>query len=244
MNLPAAVPEVVDETELAAIEAKVGDEVNALVVEARAFVIRTPEDANEAATRRNDVAGRESAILTWFDEPTSVLHKAWKAMTTRRAKAVERYAEPKAIWNEKLRDWNTEQERLRREAEQAAEKERLRLMEEDRLRRAEEAEAAGDDDLAEAIVDGRAPVPVPHVPIAAPVPQKVAGVSFVKKWKAEVVDMGALIKAVAAQPELRPLLAVNQVALNRMASALGDALNIPGVRVSQVSDVRGTPSRR
>lgn len=238
-----AVAEVVNETEVATIENKAANEANELARDVAAFVIASPEDADTLASIRGEIQARQKAVEDWFREPVEAAHKAHKALTTRRAEALAKFSEPLRIANQKLAAWNQEQARLRREAEEAAERERQRLMDEERIRKATEAEAAGDDHLAERIVSGSTPVAVPHVPVAAPAPRKVAGVSFVRKFRAEVVDVHALVRAVAAKPEWMSLLTVNTTALNKMVSALGDALVIPGVRVVEEQQVRSAAGR-
>ena len=68
-------------------------------------------------------------------------------------------------------------------------------------------------------------------PIAMSEKPKVAGLSGREKYKAEVTDMAAFVKAIANRPDLLGLLKVDESALNKMAGALKSALSIPGVRV-------------
>lgn len=238
-----AAVEIVDEKQVATVETQAQTDASEMARNVEAFVVRTAEDADTLASIRGEIQAREKAVSDWFKEPVDAAHKAHKALTTRRAEALAKFSEPLRIANRKLAEWNTEQERQRRAAEQAAERERQRLMDEERLAQAAAAEAAGDDHLAERIVEGRTPVAVPHVPIATPAPRKVSGVSFIKKFKAEVHDVHALVRAVAAKPELLSLLTVNTVALNKMVGALGEALMIPGVRVVEESQVRTAAGR-
>ncbi len=59
----------------------------------------------------------------------------------------------------------------------------------------------------------------------------VSGVSFRENWRIEVVDKLALVKAIAARAELVNLVEPNMKALNHLARAHKDTLEIPGVRV-------------
>lgn len=109
--------------------------------------------------------------------------------------------------------------RIKAESErQAREIENARLAEEAR----EKAEIAQEKALEAQLM------PAPTVQSEKP---KVAGLSGREKYKAEVVDMGAFIKAVAERPELLGLVKVDESALNKLAGALKTALQIPGVRV-------------
>jgi hypothetical protein len=59
----------------------------------------------------------------------------------------------------------------------------------------------------------------------------VPGVSFRETWRIEVVDKLALVKAIAARPDLVNLVDPNQTALNHLARAHKNTLELPGVRV-------------
>lgn len=111
------------------------------------------------------------------------------------------------------------------EAAQRAEAERLRREEENARREAEAREAA---EIARAKATEAELMPTQ---IAATEKPKVAGLSGREKYKAEVTDMAAFVKAVSDRPELLGLLKVDESALNKMAGALKTALSIPGVRV-------------
>jgi hypothetical protein len=71
---------------------------------------------------------------------------------------------------------------------------------------------------------------VPPV-ISAPTYSRPAGISPRENWKAQVEDLGKLVKHVAANPQLVNLLAPNGPALNALARSLKTAANIPGVKV-------------
>ena len=61
--------------------------------------------------------------------------------------------------------------------------------------------------------------------------EKVSGISTSTNWKAEVTDMLALVKFVAANPHMIDLLQVNTTTLNQHAKATKDNTKIDGVRV-------------
>mgnify|MGYP001601365998 CR=1 FL=1 len=131
-----------------------------------------------------------------------------------------------------------ERERLEFEARAKAEIERKRLeaaAEERMVAEALEAETHGDTEAAARILAAPpAPVVVVPEPIFVPSPQiempKAEGISTREVWRAEVVDLPALIAAVAAGQQSLALLLPNQVALNQMARAQKGMLAIPGVK--------------
>ena len=63
-----------------------------------------------------------------------------------------------------------------------------------------------------------------------PETKKPTGISTRVNWKAELVDIKALCKAVADGTWPVNLVAANMPALNQMARAAKNNLNIPGVR--------------
>ena len=58
---------------------------------------------------------------------------------------------------------------------------------------------------------------------------KVSGVITTKRWKAEVVNVEALIKFVAKNPKWAHLLKPDTAALNALARSQKAAMEIPGV---------------
>lgn len=142
-----------------------------------------------------------------------------------------------------------ERDRLEREETERVEAERLRLQREsdDRTQNAALAAAeVGDVELAERLVSAPPVVLAPaarpvFAPVMAPPPARAAGLSFRDNWKAEVIDLPALVKAVAAGHQPITLLEPNLTALNGMARSLKSALAIPGVRA--VND-RGAATKK
>lgn len=128
----------------------------------------------------------------------------------------------------RLSAYVTEQERIERirQAEAAA---AARKLEEDRrLAEAEALAAAGEADEAEAVLDAPMPAPPPPAPLAN-VP-RVEGVATREVWSAQVVDLGALVKAIAAGQAPLALVLANEPALHGQARSLRGELSIPGVR--------------
>mgnify|MGYP001572389622 CR=1 FL=1 len=130
-----------------------------------------------------------------------------------------------------------ERERLEAEARATAEGERQRLealAEEQAVAEALEAEAKGDTEAAARILaTPPAPVVVVPDPIFLPSPQievpRAEGISTREVWSAKIVNLPALVAAVAAGHQPVVLLLGNQVALNQMARAQKGMLAIPGV---------------
>lgn len=71
--------------------------------------------------------------------------------------------------------------------------------------------------------------------------RRVEGVSYRDNWRAEVTDLLALVKAVAAGKITLDALMPNEVWLNVQARALKNSLAVPGVRAvnNRVQNIRG-----
>ena len=125
---------------------------------------------------------------------------------------------------EKEKEYQKEQERLRKEAEKKEEKEKAKLE-----RKAKKAEDAGDTALAEELREEKNDV---FIPATIPEEQHVSasGVSARDNWIAEVVDLDALVKAVSEGKAPLSFLAPDIVNLNKQAKATKDAVKYPGVR--------------
>lgn len=119
-----------------------------------------------------------------------------------------------------------------------AEQDRLKAQREAQEKAAREAGEAERDRQAKALLDqgkpaaaaavAAAPPPVAITP-PPPAPPKVQGVSFKDVWSAEVTSKLDLVKAVAEGKQPLELLDANMTVLNKLAVALKEHLNIPGV---------------
>lgn len=162
-----------------------------------------------------------------YDAVIEAAHKTHKAALAKKkqyddpANAAEREVKGKmATWQQ------AEQAKLDAQA-RAAEAEQRRLEEDARVAEAAALEQAGDGETAAAVLAAPAFVPPVIAPRAAP---KVAGVSMRDNWSAQVTDLRALVKAVAAGQADLGLLLPNQPALNARAKAEKAHLAVPGVR--------------
>lgn len=70
-------------------------------------------------------------------------------------------------------------------------------------------------------------------PIVRPGFQKLGGVVAQKKWKAEVLDLKALCRAVADGKAPEAYVEANMTALRKRAQADGPAFNVPGCKATQ-----------
>ena len=230
------------------------------------FQVTDPESFALAGEFLKGVAAYIRRVSEVFDPVVEAAHNAHKVAVRQRDALLGPAKSAKLVLGQRMGAWEREQERIRREAEararqererlerearECAEAEQRRLREQEETRRIEAAaalEARGDAEGAERLL--AAPVPVPIVapaPVFLPTPAgaappKVQGLAFTSSWKAEVVDLAALVRAVAAGEQPLTMLQPNQVALNQVARALKGALAIPGVKAVETvaPSVRGT----
>ena len=126
----------------------------------------------------------------------------------------------------RLATFADEQEKKRRQLEAELQEKARQEAEDAKVNEAKKLEEMGETEAAEAVIEEEvhvAPVTVDNKP-------KAQGVSTRKKWHAEVVDLSALIKAVAEGKEAESFLLPDMKVLNKMAGALMEELNIAGVK--------------
>ncbi|MDD2858877.1 MAG: hypothetical protein PHU75_09410 [Candidatus Nanopelagicales bacterium] len=190
----------------------------------------TYRDAAEMLLNVRAIRGRVNAT---FDPVIEAAHKSHKAALAAKAEHEAPLATAERAIKGMMSAYMAEQERLRL-AEQSRLAAIARQEEEDRrLAEAQAAQDAGDAEMAEALI--AQPVVVQPVKAAPAVP-KIAGVVYRTTWRAEVVDLAALVRFVAATPAFANLVLANMPALNSLATAQKGAMAIPGVRA--VSETR------
>ena len=199
-------------------------------------------------TRANTLEKQRTAI-------TGPMNTALKAINDLFRGPAELLAQGERMLKGKMLAWDQEQERLarieREKAEAIAAAERKRLQEEAAARQAEadaqaeaarKASAAGDEQaaaLAQAAADransqAQEAAITSQLVVAAPAVvaiEKTKGISTSKKVDFEVVDLLALVKHIAAHPELINLIAADSVKVRAYVKGLGLACQLPGVRV-------------
>lgn len=174
-----------------------------------------------------EIAKCVRTIESVFAAPKKAAHDAHKSIVATEKALLRPLDDARAVLSRKLTEY-------REEARRKAEVERKRI--ESELRKAEEAriiaaavdaEEQGHDDVAAEILD--APVVSPPILVEPEIVQ-TKGVTATTRWRAEVVDVLALVRYVATHPNMIHLVEASLPALNTMARAMRDGLNIPGVR--------------
>lgn len=167
-----------------------------------------------------------------FDPLVKKAHETWKEALAQKQKLEAPALGAERALKSTMAAWDQVQRQLAREAEETARREQQRLSDDAKLDAAVEAEARGDGQAATRILEA----PMPPTPIIVPAaitppPPSAEGVSFRTNYRADVVDLKALIMAVASGQAAVAYLLANQPALNQAARAMKEELRIPGVRV-------------
>lgn len=193
--------------------------------------------AVEERRKAEEAAARERARIQAEAAAAEAKAKAEEDRLRAEAQAAER----------KAAEARAEEERIRTEAEAAAragDKARAEALEAQAKEQSRAAQAAdvtaakaeskadskGEEVRAEELRAQAAMVQAAPVAVATATP-KISGIAGKTKWKGEVKDKLALIKFVAANPQFIGLVDANESAINKMASALKQAMNVDGVRV-------------
>ena len=126
-----------------------------------------------------------------------------------------------------MKAWEDDQARIRRVEQARLEEEARKAAEEAALAQAVALEANGHKAAAESVIASPVVAPAVYVPTNVP---KGMGQFTKRTWGAEVTDLMALVKAVAAGTVPIQAIEANTVFLGQQARALKSALQYPGVR--------------
>jgi len=171
-----------------------------------------------------------------YDSLIKGAHKLWKDSLAKKAEYYEPVEKGTRTIKNIMEAFDREEETKRQEAQRVLEKKAKEEEEERRLQEAieaeEEAKANGltaQEAAQKAEVVLQEPVYVPPVVIPRETP-KVKGLSFREVWSAEIIDIRLLCKAVSEEKASTECVVGNMPALNKMATALKNTMNIPGVK--------------
>lgn len=237
---------------LAAIHAPDAGQLNtrahAALTMVESMVIDSQETYDLAADELKAIKFKSTNLETQRTAITGPINKALKAVNDLFRGPSQYLEQAEKIIKGKMLTYSAEQERIaaeeRRKAEalvraeqerlarEAAAKEAAAKAEADALMAAGNAEKAAEVQANAAIEAASlaATAQVMTAPVVEVSVAKVSGISQRSVWKAEVTDKAALIAFIAANPQFQNLLEVNTSALNQMAKAMKDTMQIAGVR--------------
>jgi len=204
-------------------------DTNVLLASLDGFEIKTEEQHNRAGELLKNVKRLMNEVKETFAEPKAAADHTHKVICAAETKHMTPLKRSELTIKNLISGYIDLCERQRREAERKAQEIARKQAEEERLALAVEAEQIAGKEAADAIL--AAPVVVERPIVAAMPAQKISGISSRKNYKAEVIDLMALVRAVAAKEVPLSALEANMKFLNNQAKALQANLIYPGVRV-------------
>lgn len=199
-----------------------------MVRAAEDLLITNNDDYDRGNALLKDIKGRIKQVKDYWKAPKAAAQNAHKTLVARENEMLKPLESAEGIIKKAMLAYTAAVEKARREAEEAAKREReaetRRLAE-----MAAKAEEQGDRDTAEFMRDMAEAVPMPDVePIPVP---GAKGVSVRTTWKARVTDP-KLVPAYFDGMEVRT---INMTALNSIAKWSNGEAKIPGVELYQDS---------
>jgi len=196
-------------------------------IQAAALVVNNQVTYDAAAVILDGAKAIMKAMDESYDPVIAAAFVAHKAAVKAKKDQYAPVEEASKLINDKMKKWwREEQARVaekQREADELAKKKA-----EDKAREAAEMlEAAGMSEAAEEAI--AAPVIIEKVVVSAPT--KISGARYQLLYSAEVVDLMALVKAVAAGTQPLAYLEANLPALNAAARSQKEQMRIDGVKV-------------
>jgi hypothetical protein len=202
---------------------------------ARAVAIADDDSYNAAADLLKGIKALRGKIAETFDPHIKRAHDAHKALVKEKADTEAPLTEAEGILKRTLVSYQQTQERIRIEEARRLEEEARKAEETRQLEQAaaleRQASDTGDESMraiAHEVLE--APVAVAAVPVQRATP-RVAGISYRDQYTARVASTTKLIAFVAKHPEYSNLLTPNMTALNQLARAQKEMLQIDGVEV-------------
>lgn len=195
--------------------------------QAKALTVATNEDYLAGESLLASCKEMENEIHAAFDPIVEKAFIAHKEAVAQRKKYLDPIEEGRKILKQKMIAFQDEQERLRREEQSLAEEAARLRAEQEALEAAVAAEQSGDAETAEAII--AAPVQIAPVFVTKTAPAASRLSAGRTQWYAEGTDIVKLCKAIATGRASKEFVMFNMVALNKLAGAMKNTMNVDGV---------------
>jgi len=191
------------------------------------------DDAAEFIVR---IVGLRKQVIEHHAPVKTATYKAHKEAVAAEKKLLDPLRQAETIINRAISEWDAKQELIRMEEQRKLEAAQRKADDDARLALAQEAEENGaTEETVDEILE--TPVVVPAI-VAAPTYQKSSNISnTIKRWRAEVVDIKALCRAIGDGKAPSNLVLPNMTALNGLARALKESFNTPGCKAVTDSSV-------
>lgn len=225
-----AVVETVDVTEQ---EKSLSKQVTEIEFQAGAITIDSEEDYQNAATFGRLLKQRTAEVKEFWKPMKDAAHKAHAEICSKEKAMLQPLSNAEKILKQTMGTYVAEQERKRREAEEAAR--RAAQAEVDRkIQEAVDLDAAGDADGAElAMMEAEVMDDMSGSVSVAGTKPKAQGVSTSKDWEITGIDASEVPMNFAGV-EIRP---VDTAAVMRLIRASKGSIQIPGVTYKEVAKI-------
>ena len=209
--------------------------VPAVISQANAITVADAEEYEMACSFLTMIATRKKQVGETFDPIVQKAHAAWKEAIAQRDKFLKPLEQAEVDVKRKVTTWRIEEERKRRDEEGRLSAIAKAEAEERALAEAAALEANGEPELAAMVLQDAAEAPAPVV-VAMPTVPKQEGIAKKTNWKwrykgGEAAALLALVKAVAADPNLIGYLCVNETAVGATVRAQKNITRLPGIEV-------------
>lgn len=203
---------------------------------ARAVKIVDQVSYDLATGMLGDVVALRKSIVDDFAEPKKKAFEAHRAVVAQETRYLQPLQEAEQILKRSIGDFAAEQERLRRAEEERLKQEAIKREQEERLAAAVDAEQSGATaEEVEAVLE--VPAFTAAAVIAQPTYSKAQGVSTREVWSAQVVNVRMLCRAVADGVIAENVITPNMTALNGLARSLKSGFQVPGVKAVRTNTV-------
>ncbi len=217
-------------TTLATIESK-AEELNQEIIPELAIageiVVKDAMTYQMAGETWKSLTALEKKIKAYWEDDVTTALKLHRSLVAKRDAMLIPVGEQKNSLRLGMKTFEDEQERIRRAEQARLEEEARKAAEEAALAQAVALEMNGHKAAAEAVIAAPVVAPAVYVPKTTPTG---FGNATRRTWGAEVTDLMALVKAVAAGIVPIQAIEANTVFLGQQARALKSALQYPGVR--------------
>ncbi len=225
-SVVAVVPEmeILDEQQLS-------QQVTDIEFQAESFIIETEADYTAAGEFGRLLKQKTAEVTVFFKPMKDSAHQAHKAICDREKAMLTPLKNAEKVIKKTMSDYLMEQERKRREAEEAIRRAAEAEMQR-KLSEAAKLESSGDQEKAEAAFEDAVVMDeAASYSIAASSKPKVSGVGTSKDWEIISIDADAVPVNFSGM-ELRP---VDQAAVMRLIRASKGRIEIPGITYREVA---------
>jgi len=208
-----------------------------LLDKAKSIAIVTNEDRTAAEEMIQAAKTLEDEIFNFLDPARDRAYKEYQFHKKRLDDAIIPITDARWILKQTCMAWDREQERIRQEEQRRAEAESRKRAEDEALALAAQAEQEGQSEIADAILSEPVQVAPVIIQRSAPAPSRLSAGRTV--WSAEVTSIKLLCAAIGngtASTEFvmgldrdKKTGIISSPALNKMATAMKNTMNVPGV---------------